>query len=169
MLSGSFGTLILQLPVEGGHVGGRLKVKYQGKEQVYDSEKDSDSSCHAYAYFHNSQHSMETLKRGVKVTLIFNLVWENAQQEIPEDFPVLLTVLKEIKESLSSWISADRSIPTTKSKILQITRLSDRLSYLLGKEEYQDDDEDNDEDEDEDEDIMARFLAPTCDDRSSLF
>ena len=36
MLSGSFGTLILQLPVEGGHVGGRLKVKYQGKEQVYE-------------------------------------------------------------------------------------------------------------------------------------
>jgi hypothetical protein len=107
LLSGSIGTLILQIPVEGGHEGGRFNV---------------------YA-INDSHHSMVPITEA-KVNLIYNLVWENAENIIPQDFPVFLTAVKEIQKSLSSWISADQSIPTTKSKLLQITRLSDRLSSI---------------------------------------
>ena len=34
---GIFATVILQLPVNGGHEGGRLKVEYEEKEEFFDS------------------------------------------------------------------------------------------------------------------------------------
>ena len=77
--------MILQLPVEGGHEGGRFKVKYQGKEQVYENHKDSDRCFYVSSFYGNSQHSMESITRGARLTLTFNLVWENAQNIIQKE------------------------------------------------------------------------------------
>jgi hypothetical protein len=101
---GSFGTLILQLPVEGGHEGGRFKVQYRGKEQVFDNHQDSDRCFYASSFYGNCQHSMEPITKGSKLTLVFDLVWANAEKKIPQDFPVFLTALKNIKGSLPTWI-----------------------------------------------------------------
>ncbi|EFX74642.1 hypothetical protein DAPPUDRAFT_307200 [Daphnia pulex] len=101
---GSFGTTVLQLPVEGGHEGGRFKVQYQGKEQVFDNHQDSDRCFYASSFYGNCQHSMEPITKGAKLTLVFDLVWTNAKNIIPQDFPVFLTALKDIKGSLPSWI-----------------------------------------------------------------
>jgi hypothetical protein len=101
---GSFGTLILQLPVEGGHEGGRFKVQYRGKEQVFDNHQDSDRCFYASSFYGNCQHSMEPITKGSKLTLVFDLVWTNAKNIVPQDIPVFLTALKDIKESLPTWI-----------------------------------------------------------------
>ncbi|XP_046443523.1 uncharacterized protein LOC124193644 [Daphnia pulex] len=101
---GSFGTLILQLPVEGGHEGGRFKVQYRGEEQVFDNHQDSDRCFYASSFYGNCQHSMEPITKGAKLTLVFDLVWTNAKNIVPQDFPVFLTALKDIKGSLPTWI-----------------------------------------------------------------
>jgi hypothetical protein len=54
MFKGSFGTVILQLPVKGGHEGGRFKVKYRGKEQVYENHKASDRCFYVTSFYGNS-------------------------------------------------------------------------------------------------------------------
>jgi hypothetical protein len=94
--------MILQLPVKGGHRGGRFKVEYGGKEKVYENHKDSDRCFYVSLFYENCEHSMEPVISGAKITLVFNLVWANAQNMIPKDFPLFLTKLKGIKESLSS-------------------------------------------------------------------
>jgi hypothetical protein len=150
LLSGSFGTLILQLPVEGGHVGGRLKVAYREKDQVFENHKDSDRSFYVSSFYGNSQHSMEPITRGARLTLTFNLVWENAQNIIPKDFPVFLTAVKEIQESLSSWISADRSIKN--NTLISSNAAHTKSSLLKGEDKCEDKDENQDDDEDQDND-----------------
>ncbi len=48
---------------------------------------------------------MEPVTRGWKLTLVFDLVWTNAKTLTPpNDLPVFLTSLKEIKAALSAWI-----------------------------------------------------------------
>ncbi|EFX74643.1 hypothetical protein DAPPUDRAFT_108658 [Daphnia pulex] len=101
---GSFGTIVLQLPVEGGHEGGRFKVHYRGEEQVFDNHQDSDRCFYASSFYGNCQHSMEPITKGSKLTLVFDLVWANAENIVPQDFPVFLTALKDIKGSLPTWI-----------------------------------------------------------------
>ena len=114
--------MILQLPVEGGHEGGRFKVKYQGKEQVYENHKDSDRCFYVSSFYGNSQHSMESITRGARLTLTFNLIWENAQNIIPkDDFPVYINALKEIKGSLPSWIPNE--IAFSKMKCISVENL----------------------------------------------
>ncbi|EFX74645.1 hypothetical protein DAPPUDRAFT_251635 [Daphnia pulex] len=102
---GSFGTLILQVPVEGGHEGGRFKVQYRGKEQVFDNHQDSDRCFYASLFYGNCQHLMEPITKGAKLTLVFDLVWTNAKIIVPQDFTVFLTALKNIKGSLPTWIN----------------------------------------------------------------
>lgn len=137
--------MILQLPVEGGHEGGRFKVEYRGSEVVYENNKDSDRFCNVSSFYGNSKHSMETITRGTKLTLIFDLVWENARNIIPQDFPVFLTTLKKIKESLPSWISvhriADSQINTSSNEVCT-------QSFQFNTEE-----KDRDQDQDLDEDL----------------
>jgi hypothetical protein len=90
--------------VEGGHEGGRFKVQYRGKEQVFDNHQDSDRCFYASSFYGNCQHSMEPITKGSKLTLVFDLVWANAENIVPQDFPVFLTALKDIKGSLPTWI-----------------------------------------------------------------
>ncbi len=169
--------MILQLPVKGGHEGGRFKVKYGGKEKMFDNHKDSDRCFYVSLFYENCEHSMEPVISGRKLTLVFNLVWANAQNMIPKDFPLFLTALKGIKKSLSSWMphadsqiknitnntSLKESHPASKMEealpVASISRehsLKKRCSNSLPlkalKKEDLDEDRDQDEDLDEFED-----------------
>lgn len=127
--------------MEGGHEGGRFKVKYRGKEQVYENHKDSDRCFYVSSFFGNSKHSMEPITRGTKLTFIFNLVWENAENIIPQDFPVFLTALKEIKGSLPTWIpnrSADSKMKNITNSALskEVTSSIEAVAVACGSEDH---------------------------------
>ena len=102
---GTFGTVILQRPVEGGHKNGRMKVEYRGREEIFETDQGSDNSFYLSTYYNICTCSMEPVTSGWKLTLIFNLIWTNPKTFTPpKDMPVFLTSLDEIKRALIPWI-----------------------------------------------------------------
>ena len=78
---GMFGTMIVQLPVEGGYEGGKLIIEHSGEREEAVFERDSDRQAYAVAFYADCEHSLEEVKRGYRVALVFNLVWN----KIPEN------------------------------------------------------------------------------------
>ena len=104
-VKGSFGTAILQLPLEGGHEGGRYKVEYKGINKVFESHENSDQLFYLSSFYGDCKHVMEPLTRGWKLVLVFNLVWEDAKiSETLQDFPTFLSAVKEVQKALTPWI-----------------------------------------------------------------
>ncbi len=104
-LENTFATVVLQLPVKGGHKGGRLKVQYKGKEKAFENHLNSDQRFYLSAYYGSCSHAMEPVSQGWKLTFIYDLVWTNVKSVIPQDFPVFITAVNEIKQALAPWIS----------------------------------------------------------------
>lgn len=98
------GTVVLQLPVEGGHEGGRLNVEYERKHMVFENHGNSDKSFYLTAFYNCCKEFMEPVTRGHKLILVFDLIWTDTKTEIPKNFPVFLTALKVIKQVLKPWI-----------------------------------------------------------------
>ena len=137
--------MILQIPVEGGHTGGMLKVQLGSKSMVFDCELGESHKFNLTAIYVGCVQELETVKQGWMVTLSFNLVWKNAMAmaDSPLPLPTLLAVLNEIAESLKSWttpadyepmrLKVDVSVETSAEEIiasvLDTSSLSDRLDY----------------------------------------
>lgn len=106
-VAGSFGTVILQLPLEGGHEGGRCKVEYKGISKIFESHENSDQLFYLSAFYGDCKHVMEPVTRGWKLVLVFNLVWEDAKiSETLQDFPTFLGAVKEVQKALTSLDSS---------------------------------------------------------------
>lgn len=98
-----FGTVFLQLPVEGGHKGGRLNVEYKGRKEVFETHASSDKNFFISAFYDCCEHFTEPVTQGYKLTVIYDLIWTNAKTNIPREFPVFLTSLKQVKVALKTW------------------------------------------------------------------
>ena len=135
LVIGTFATVILQLHVEGGHEGGRLKVEYKEREEFFENHKNSHQNYFLSAYYNCCRHSMEPVTRGFKLTLVYSLVWKNAKMAvIPHYFPVFLTDLKEVRRALAPWIP-----PIDPGESEEKTREVDPLFFvLIGKYEKSD-------------------------------
>ena len=104
LIKGTFGTAILQVPVEGGHEGGLVKVEYKGREKMFENHQNSANNFHLSAFYNNCKSLMEPVTRGWKLALVYDLVWTNAKTLTPpNDLPVFLTAVKKIKAALSPW------------------------------------------------------------------
>ncbi|KAI9558955.1 hypothetical protein GHT06_015744 [Daphnia sinensis] len=103
-VDGKFGTLLLQLPVEGGHEGGHLNIEYQGRKKKFESHTNSDRTFYLSSFYDCCEHFIEPVLQGNKLMLVFDLIWTNAKIEIPRNFPVFLTALKQIKKAIKSWL-----------------------------------------------------------------
>ncbi|KAI9552309.1 hypothetical protein GHT06_022673 [Daphnia sinensis] len=102
---GMFATMILQIPVEGGHTGGTLKVQSGSKSMGFKCVVSNNQKFHLTAIYVGCKQELETVTAGWMVTLSFNLVWKNAiaMADSPLPLPALITVLNEITESLKAW------------------------------------------------------------------
>ena len=103
LTQGTIGTVILQLPVEGGHKGGRVVVEYKGKRKIIDTDQGSDKNFYLSSFYNCCDHFVEPVTEGYKLTLVFNLVWRNLKAEKPDDVPVFLSALNGIRKVLKSW------------------------------------------------------------------
>lgn len=117
-----FATMILQIPVEGGHTGGTLTVQSNSKSMVFKSEVENNQKFHLAAIYVGCKQEWETVTTGWMVTLSFNLVWKNAMAmaESPLPFPSLLTVLNEITESLKAWTTPTEYEPVRRKLVAPI-------------------------------------------------
>jgi len=99
-VEGKFGTAILQVPVEGGHDGGNLNVVYEGRKKTFESHERSDAMFYLTAFYDSCEHFIEPISRGCKLVLVYDLLWSNAANQVPRNFPFFLATLKQIKQSL---------------------------------------------------------------------
>ena len=99
--------IILQIPVENGYTGGRVKVECRSVSRLYDMEKDSDKGLFLTAFLSCCDHEMEAIKTGWKVELVIHVVWKNdvAVSKIPLPLPHVLDLLTEVRKSLEPWFT----------------------------------------------------------------
>ena len=133
-----FASMILQIPVENGHTGGRFKVQDEDSTLVFDCEKESSTKCHLSVIRNGSHQELETVTSGWVVMLSFNLVWKNAMTMADTALPLpsLLTTLNEIAESLRPWTEPRPSpeeiiVLDTPSDNPLVSETSNMLFFLL--------------------------------------
>ena len=97
--------MILQLPVEGGHEGGAFKVSYTATSKLFVNEHFSNQCFYISALYNFCNGVMEPLKRGYKLTFVFNLVWTNDKAINVAEIPRFLTTLKKTKTALGAWLN----------------------------------------------------------------
>ncbi|XP_057376766.1 uncharacterized protein LOC130697985 isoform X2 [Daphnia carinata] len=119
---GICGVMILQIPVENGFSGGRLKIEHRSSMAHYECHEGSND-CHFLTTFRSGcKHELECIKSGWRVTLMINLVWRNAFDvtKIPQSIqpiPGILELLTEIRESVDPWFKRIRQIKHDKPVI----------------------------------------------------
>jgi hypothetical protein len=64
--------MILQLPVQNGYLGGRLKIDHGSTAKYFEFEKGSDH-CHFLTAFRSScKHELEPITSGWRATLVIS-------------------------------------------------------------------------------------------------
>ena len=109
LIAGMFGTMVLQIPVQGGYLGGDLVVEHYDVRKKLSFDTGSCDQFFLAAYFANCEHQLEHVTKGLRLTMVFHLIWKNGMPPVrnPVDVPVFLEVLKEIHESYPTF-----SLPT---------------------------------------------------------
>ena len=113
--------MILQIPVQGGYQGGNLVIWHSHAKKKLDFDQESSQKFFLTAFYADCDHQLESVMGGWLLTLVFNLAWKNPMPIIrePRDVPMVLKVIKEIKESIPSCSSTndDVDLPVISSGI----------------------------------------------------
>lgn len=107
------GSVFVQVPVEGGHDGGNLHVKYHGERKRIDNHVESNIKFYSTVILDRCEYWMEPLTRGSNLILVYNLKWKstNKNNEMPHDVPAFLFAMKEMKEIFSDWVPPPIPLP----------------------------------------------------------
>ena len=106
---GTFGTAILQLPVEGGYKGGSLKVGSEEKSGLlFENHQNSDARFYLSAFYGSFEYFVMPITQGWQLTLVFDLVWTNTKIVKPYDTSVSLAALREIENATNQWITLNK-------------------------------------------------------------
>lgn len=65
---------MVQLPVCGGHTGGKLVVRHRGSEIAFDFAKGAEDCFRWAAFFADCEHELQPVTSGARVVLIYRLV-----------------------------------------------------------------------------------------------
>jgi hypothetical protein len=132
-VEGKFGTAVLQVPVEGGHEGGKLSVDYEGRRKLFESHERSDTLFYLTAFCNGCDNFIEPISRGYKLILVYDLLWINSKNEIPRNFPVFLEALKQIKESLRPWSNRFQLLKS-RQNLIEETKESTALASVIHRD-----------------------------------
>ncbi|KAI9552346.1 hypothetical protein GHT06_022711 [Daphnia sinensis] len=76
--TGSFGTLMLQIPVMGGFRGGDFRLKNRKQQsQLFSTSRNSNHAFHMTAFYDDCQILMEPITKGSRIVLVFNLRYKD--------------------------------------------------------------------------------------------
>ncbi len=98
--------MILQVPVEGGHEGGRIKVEHHDQIRLFNVCEGSEKCWNLTAFYSDCIHQLEEVTFGWRLALVFNLELEtfnilNPSPQSP-DLQTFLTVNK-VRDILEQW------------------------------------------------------------------
>lgn len=98
--------VILFVPVEGGHQGGRLNIFSSFKNHSTSIEMDNNGRlCYLSAFNACNHIEMEPITKGSLLTFEFKLMFSNP---LPRDllygtYPAYFSTFSQVKESLRAW------------------------------------------------------------------
>ena len=95
--------MILHIPVEGGHKGGRVKLAYRDKTKTFFNHIINHRQFHVWAFHTTCQQVLEPLTSGAMALLVVRLVWTNPPMDPlfrQLDVPAFLESLADVRTIL---------------------------------------------------------------------
>ena len=110
MISGTVGTMLLHIPVAGGHKGGDIKLNDHGELKSFSTETGSKRRFHLWAFHNTCQQEVEPITAGAMAILVVRLIWTNPPIGAlfrPIDFPAFIEALADVNRCFNrlSWNS----------------------------------------------------------------
>ncbi len=107
MHAGTFGVIVLKIPVEDGYSGGKISVEHEGHTQSFQFERDNDRYFSCVAFFEDCYNELEAISDGWMLAMVFHLIWKDAVEidTAPLEFPAFIKAFNEINEELVLWSS----------------------------------------------------------------
>ncbi|EFJ10922.1 hypothetical protein SELMODRAFT_426844 [Selaginella moellendorffii] len=100
---GMFATMILQLPTESGHEGGKLEILHGKKSVTFDfSGPDSRTGYFQTAFFCDCEHKLAEVTSGTRLCLVFSLVRSNAKF-VDVDARHYVSAIGSVQSQLKQW------------------------------------------------------------------
>lgn len=132
--------MILQIPVDGGHEGGRIKVELHNQIELLEMADSSNTLYYLTAFYSGCEAKIEQVTFGWKVAMIFHIAleWlESPCQVTPkQDLPTFLTV-KGLHGVLKKWTES-RNAPPFIVLLLEYRYSSSELKFskLKGRDRH---------------------------------
>ncbi|EFX73657.1 hypothetical protein DAPPUDRAFT_252924 [Daphnia pulex] len=136
---GPFMKMVLQIPVEGGHEGGRSKVKFGDQIRPFNVCDESDRKYHLTTFYSDCEHIYEEVKFGYRLTMQFNLELETtpllSSLSSSADLHTALAV-NEVQKALSHWTPTENNQPNMLVLLLDHRYAPSELNFgrLKGKD-----------------------------------
>uniref|UniRef100_A0A0P6F5X7 Uncharacterized protein n=1 Tax=Daphnia magna TaxID=35525 RepID=A0A0P6F5X7_9CRUS len=124
--------MILQIPVEGGHEEGRIKVELNEKIQLFNVCEDSDRHYHVAAFYSDCDHQLEKVTFGWRLAMVFDLVLEEKMVHNPLCPPANLhsfLAVGHIQETLAQWTTNENDYPSMLALVLDHRYSSTQLNF----------------------------------------
>jgi hypothetical protein len=100
---GMFGTLVVQLPVAGGHTGAGLRVTHRGAEREVDFESGSDGFFITAAFYADCEHELLPVTTGRRVCLVYSLVAAAPGARLPGPGAAAAAARSELAAAAAAW------------------------------------------------------------------
>ena len=96
--------MLLQIPVEGGHKGGTIKLNHHGNLKSFSTQDAGSKGRLSLVAFHNTcQQELEPITSGAMALLVVRLVWTNAPIDTlfhPVDIPAFIESFADVNKCL---------------------------------------------------------------------
>ena len=102
---GMIATLSVSLPVSG--TGGELVVRHRGREVSIDMSAGEPSELAFAAFFADCEHETRPVRKGCRLSLVFNLCLRPGDSETPRHAPDYSDRVRDIAEQLAAWCDGE--------------------------------------------------------------
>lgn len=101
--------MILQIPVENGHEGSQINIKYNDLTEKFNTSS-LENAFHTTIYFADCDLNFEPITRGWMLAMMFNLSWKNALplNNLQVTLPAFLKTLVKLEDDVESWICEEK-------------------------------------------------------------
>jgi hypothetical protein len=102
----TFGVMLVQIPVQGGHEGGDIIVQHTDNKKQFDTWQTSSELSHITVFYSDCAHKLENVTFGWRFALVFHLNMTSSTPPVglspTPNLPTFLSV-NNVREVLKQW------------------------------------------------------------------
>jgi hypothetical protein len=100
---GMLATLVVQLPVAGGHGGGELCVRHEGVEFTFSTAHAADTCFSGIAFYADCEHELRRITAGRRVCLVYSLVATTPVCEVVTGAAQQSAEMRALADVVAAW------------------------------------------------------------------